>query len=85
MKRGGSHHWSYRGHWYEKKTGPGRWKIDFKATKNQRGHRGVKPGSRYHWRIVADQYAVKTRSGRYQTRMVGRKYLVNARPRVGRR
>lgn len=78
MKRGSSHRWAYNGRWYERKVAPGKWKINYVATKRQRPRPGVPRGSRYHWKINAHQYAVKTANGRYQTRMVGTKRLVRA-------
>lgn len=84
MRRGSRHHWAYHGHWYEKKVGPGRWRIDYAATKRQKPRSGVRRGSRYVWDIHARQYAVKTRSGQYQTRMKGYKTLVQAKPKIHR-
>lgn len=78
MKKGQKHNWAYHGSWYEKKVAPGRWYIDFKATKHQKPRRGVPAGSRYTWKINAVQKATKLKSGRYQTRMIGTKRLVKA-------
>lgn len=80
VRIGGSHHWRYLGHWYERKVKPGKWKILFKASKSQRKASGVARGSRYSWLIKARQDVFKTRRGRYQTRMSGVKYLLKAKP-----
>jgi hypothetical protein len=81
MRKGSKHNWAYRGKWFERKKKPGLWIFSFKATKNQKPRRGVKPGSRYKWRINATQTAVKTKKGRYQTKMVGTKRLIKSRVR----
>lgn len=78
MRRGGRHHWAYRGHWNEQKRKKGTWHFKFRATKKQKPKKGVKPGSRYVWKINATQYAVKRKDGTYQTTMVGKKRLVKA-------
>lgn len=67
--------WAYRGVWNEVKTGTGRWKFTFRATK----HRGSKTlgnfpiGTKGAWKITAIQRIIKTRTGQYQTIMYGTK------------
>ena len=78
VPRGYVHNWKYVGKWNEKKTGPGTWHIDFKATKRKKAEKGGPPkGFKIHWKINADQYAVKTGKGKYQTRMIGTKKLIS--------
>lgn len=77
VPEGYKHNWTYRGRWNETKTGPKKWKFTFKATKKTKaGKGGPKPGYKVHWKIKADQYAIKTNKGTYQTLMKGTKKLV---------
>lgn len=73
---GYKHNWSYKGHWYEKKIAPGKWKVIFKATKKTKsGRGGPKPGFKIHWGFKnVQQKAVKTGKGKYQTILTGIKY-----------
>ena len=77
---GYQHNWKYQGRWTEKKVKPGTWKISFKATKGKRARSlgAFKPGFKIHWKINADQYAIKTKKGMYQTHLVGTKKLVHS-------
>lgn len=83
MRVGGKHHWTYdRSHLYEKKVKPGVWKVDWYVNKRQRAKsRGVGRGSRYTWKWVVYQNAVKVKPGLYRTRFRGHKYLVKAKVR----
>lgn len=82
VPKGFKHHWAYRGRWREKKTGKGRWKFRFQATKRTKAKAmGPKPGSRVSWQIKARQDVIKTRKGSYQTDMYGTKKLIRARMR----
>lgn len=85
MKKGQSHHWTYKGHWHERKVAPGTWKGTFTATKRQRPRAGVGRGSKYRWHIKGTQTAVKTKSGTYQTKYKFTKRLIKAKPRKRRR
>lgn len=76
---GGRQMWSYRGRWKERKYKPRNWRFTFNATKHQHRRGRFPKGGRIHWRIVADQYVVKTGDNRYQTHMVGHKRLVSKR------
>ena len=70
--------WTYRGRWAERKVGPGRWRISFRATKNRkaRGYGSHPRGRRIRWRIVGYQDVIKTGPGRYQTHLYGTKELM---------
>lgn len=78
MRKGSRHNWAYRGRWFERKIAPGKWRFSFMATKRQKAHPGVKRGSRFIWKINGVQRAVKTKSGRYQTKFTGTKKLIKA-------
>lgn len=80
MPVGSRHYWTYsRGRLYERKVRPGVWYVDYRVNKNQRAKgRGVACGSRYRWKWVVYQDAVKVGPGRYKTRLRGRKYLVSS-------
>lgn len=80
VPRGYRHFWKYKGIWKERKKPDGSWKIDFRASKGKKskGYGNFKKGFRIHWRINADQYAVKTGKGTYQTRMIGTKRRIHS-------
>lgn len=80
MKKGGKHNWSYKGHWFERKVGRGKWIGTFRATKSQRPYRGVGKGSYFKWYLRGTQTAYKTKSGQYQTKYRFTKSLIKARP-----
>ena len=84
MRVGGSHHWYYpNGRWYERKVAPELWEFSFTSTKERVRHAppgsGAKPGTEYHWFIVADQRVQKLDEDRYATIMVGKKLKVGHR------
>lgn len=76
---GYKHIWGYRGIWKETKKTPTTWKINFTATKNKKskGYGKFRKGFKVHWKIIADQYAIKTGKGTYQTKMIGTKKLIS--------
>lgn len=80
VPKGYIHNWKYQGHWKEKKNKDGSWNIDFRATKGKRakGYGNFKKGFKIHWKIIADQYATKIGKGRYQTRLIGKKFRVHS-------
>lgn len=86
MKRGKGvpknfrHIWGYRGVWSEKKIAPRKWKINFRASKGKKSNSlgNFKKGFKIHWKINADQYAVKTGKGTYQTNMIGTKTMIHS-------
>ena len=76
VPKGFKHNWKYKGHWKEVKTRPGKWKIDFRATKSRRSARGMGSfgiGTKGAWRVKGVQYITKTGKGKYQTRLIGTK------------
>lgn len=72
--------WKYTGRWREKKTGIGKWKFDFKATKKRKAksYGGHPRGRTVKWKINAIQSVVKTKKGQYQTHMYGKKKLLKS-------
>jgi len=88
VPRGYRHNWAYKGHWYERKTGKGTWKVDYRATKSrkQAGSGGPPVGTKITWHLEGTQTAVKTNKGTYQTRFRATKKLKSIRaPRKRRR
>ena len=75
VPKGYRHNWKYTGRWSEIKTGPGKWRISFRATKGKRarGFGSFKKGFRIKWKINAVQHAIKTGKGTYQTHLIGTK------------
>jgi hypothetical protein len=67
--------WAYHGHWKEKKTGIGKWKFTFKATKTRKAksYGSFGKGTTGRWQIKGIQYITKTGKGKYQTKLVGTK------------
>lgn len=81
MKVGGIHRWTYPdGHWTERKVEPDRWQVTFTSRKVRRAKApkgsGAEEGSKYHWFIVAHQWADKLDANTYATHLEGSKYLV---------
>ncbi|RLF74214.1 MAG: hypothetical protein DRN42_04850 [Thermoplasmata archaeon] len=81
MRIGAVHRWSYPdGRWWERKITPNRWEFTFTSTKERLRHApegsGAKPGTEYHWLIIADQRVRKLDEDRYSTVMFGRKFKV---------
>lgn len=78
---GSTHYWDYPdGVWYEVKVAPDDWKFRFTSTKQRRvsapEESGAKPGSQFHWYILADQKATKKDANSYETFMEGMKFKV---------
>lgn len=76
VPRGYVHNWKYKGHWREKKIGK-YWKVDFRATKSRKTARSMGSfgiGTKGAWKIKGIQYIKKTGKGKYQTRLIARKY-----------
>ena len=81
MAVGASHHWLYPdGRWNETKVAPDRWSFTFTATKRRirpaPGLSGARPDTRYHWFMVADQFARKIDKDAYETFMHGLKFKI---------
>ena len=81
VPKGYVHNWTYRGKWYEKKIGPGKWRVVFTATKNKKsGKGGPGIGTNITWKFTnVKQTAKKIGKGRYQTRLTGIKKLAKIR------
>lgn len=79
MEVGRSHSWVYPdGRWEETKRGPDKWEFTFNSLKTRRNAApvgsGVRPGSEYHWYILASQKVRKVDANAYQTFMQGLKF-----------
>ena len=79
VPKGYTHNWTYRGHWKETKTAPGKWNFQFKATKRTHaGAMGPNPGSKVKWKLKGTQSVVKTGKGTYKTDFKGTKRLISS-------
>ena len=81
MKIGDSHSWHYsNGKWYETKKTPDEWNIHFECLKTRTNstplNSGAKIGTKYHWYILADQFATKLDPNSYMTIMKGVKFKI---------
>ena len=80
MRVGAKHKWTYsKGIWKETKTSPRMWKFSYTNSKYRRGRKaprgtGMPVGSKLHWKIRANQYALKTGANTYKLIMRGTKY-----------
>jgi hypothetical protein len=77
---GYKHNWNYRtDKWIERKIAPKTWTFTYYQTKHRGGGKvarlgtGMPLGSKLHWRIQANQYAVKTGPNTYRLIMRGTK------------
>lgn len=83
VPKGYKEDWTYRGRWSEKKIGPKKWKVNFKATKRRKAGMGqLKPGTTIVWAIKGRQYAVKRGKGHYDVRLIADKKLIRINPRT---
>lgn len=77
MKIGGRHSWKYKtDKWNEVKIAPRKWKFVYYQNKTRLGRNapkgsGFPQGGKLHWKITADQYAVKTGPNTYKLIMRG--------------
>lgn len=80
VRPGYKHTWAYKGVWKERKNKDGSWKIDFRATKGKkaRGYGQFKKGFKIKWGIRGVQYATKIAPGKYQTRLIAKKYRIRS-------
>lgn len=78
VPKGYRHNWKYKGHWRERKTGRGKWDVDFTARKSRKGsgRGGLPVGSEVTWKIEGYQTARKVSGRTYATRYRARKRLV---------
>lgn len=82
MRVGASHRWKYiTERWNETKVSPKKWLFTYKQHKVRLGRKAPKGSglplrSRLHWKIIADQYAIKTSPNDYRLVMKGKKYRV---------
>lgn len=80
MKPGTGHTWTYhKGTWKEVKLTPRKWKFTYTTTKTRKGRKapygtGMPIGSKLHWKIIANQYALKTTPNKYKLITKGIKY-----------
>ncbi len=79
MSIGGSHNWNYNnGKWFEVKNAPDIWKFTFDCVKKRAipapEKSGVNVQTKYHWFIVANQFATKLDNDSYSTHMSGVKF-----------
>ena len=80
---GYKHDWNYSaGRWKESKVAPKTWKFTYSQSKSNRKLKsytsGPGVGSRIHWKIDANQYALKTKPWKYKLLMKGKKKLVSS-------
>jgi len=81
VKIGFKHEWDYDSErWVETKVSPKRWKFTFFQTKTRHGSNAPKGSGfpekgRLHWKILADQYAVKVGPNKYKLITKGIKRL----------
>jgi len=81
MTIGGTHLWDYKnGKWWEMKTAPDQWSIQFNCVKTRAhaapANTGAKLNTKFHWLILADQIATKIDANAYQTTLRGIKFKV---------
>lgn len=81
MPVGGTHEWRYPdGRWRERKVSPDEWEVLFSSLKRRAtpapSGSGAKPGTRYHWYVLAHQRVEKLDKDRYSTLMEGAKWKV---------
>lgn len=80
MRIGSKHYWNYNtDKWNETKIAPRLWKFTYYQTKKRHGRNapygtGMPLGSKLHWKIRANQYAIKTSPNTYKLIMRGTKY-----------
>ena len=81
MPVGGVHEWTYpEGHWWERKTAPDKWDVRFSSLKRRARpapvDSGARPGTAFHWLLVAHQRVVKLDQDTYETLLEGTKWKV---------
>lgn len=79
MKIGGKHYWNYnQGKWVEVKKSPNKWKFTFNSIKTRNHLAPINTGAniqtKYHWYIIAEQFAEKIDANSYITTMKGEKF-----------
>lgn len=74
------HIWKYKGVWNERKNKDGTWNVDFKATKGKKSksYGQFKKGFKIKWGIKGVQYAKKINKGKYQTRLIAKKWRIKS-------
>lgn len=87
MRVGGRHAWRYEGTWRETKTSPQVWSLSFEGQEfsYEAGKMRARPapscsgaevGRTYHWLIVGSQFATKASEDKYDTFLMGQKWLI---------
>jgi len=79
MKIGGTHYWNYnQGKWVETKKSPIKWKFTYNAIKTRNYLAPINSGAsnqtKFHWYIIAEQFAEKIDANSYLTTMRGSKF-----------
>ncbi len=81
MKIGGKHYWNYdNGKWIEIKKSPNKWNFTFNSIKTRNHLAPINTGAnvhtKYHWYIIAEQFAEKINANSYMTTMKGEKFKI---------